>query len=225
LAPSFYLDDHQVIRSRSLEQIPWLEHGFGTRLSRGWPPGPTITAKQIHSHRVLIVNGQTQGVLGEGDALIVGQPGTLAAIRTADCLPILIADPVRQAVAAVHAGWRGTIAYISSVTVEQLSAMFDCRPGDLRVVIGPGIGQCCFEVGPEVASQFGNLFPERGDLQERTRFNLAEANRRLLIRAGVQADKIEVVDECTCCGRERFESFRRDREASGRMVSAIGIKA
>ncbi len=225
VAAQFYFDDNQVIRVRSLDALPWVEHGFGTRLSRNWPPQPALTVKQIHSNRVLPANGRKSGVIGEGDALIVSQAGTLAAIRTADCLPILLADPVRRVVAAVHAGWRGTVAGISSLAVEELSNKFGSRSSDLIAVIGPGIGECCFEVGPEVASQFVGLFPERDNLQERTRISLVEANRRQLREAGVQADRIEDIQECTCCGREQFESFRRDREASGRMVAAIGIKS
>jgi hypothetical protein len=223
LQAPFYLDQHQVIRARTLDRFPWLEHGFGTRLSQNWPPRSAITAKQIHSARVLLADGQSDGLLGEGDAIIVSQPGTLAAIRTADCLPILIADPIHRVVAAVHAGWRGTVAGISAATVVQLSNIFDTRPGDLIALIGPGIQQCCFEVGAEVASQFGNLFPERKDLQEKTRISLAEANRRQLLSAGILRHNIQVTNECTCCRHERFESFRRDREASGRMVSVIGL--
>ncbi len=221
---SFYLDEQQVIRSRSLDQFPWLEHGFGTRLSQNWPTGPAVTAKQIHSARVLLADGYSHGVLGEGDAIVVSQPGTLAAIRTADCLPILILDPIRRVAAAVHAGWRGTVDQITSATVRQLSNTFDTRPGDVIALIGPGIQQCCFEVGAEVASQFGDFFPERKDVQERTRISLAETNRRQLISAGILPENIEAIDECTCCKPERFESFRRDREASGRMVSVIGLR-
>ena len=222
---TFHLDERQIIRARPLEQLGWLEHGFGTRLSEGWPPsGPVIMAKQVHSDRVLDANGQRDGVIGEGDALIVSRPGTLVAIRTADCLPILVVDPVHRAAAAIHAGWRGTVARISSRAVEKLAHTFDSRSRDLIAVIGPGIGECCFEVGAEVASQFGTLFPEREDLQESTRISLAEANRRQLCDAGVPAEQIYISEDCTCCGQEEFHSFRRDREASGRMLSAIGIR-
>jgi YfiH family protein len=208
-----------------LQGLPWLQHGFGTRLSQDWPPpGLVITAKQIHSDRVLIANAASDGTVGEGDALITSQPGTLVAIRTADCLPILIADPGRSAVAAIHAGWRGTVAHISSLTVEKLSAAFGCRPSGLIAVVGPGIGECCFEVGSDVATQFETLFPERDDLGDRTRISLAEANRRQLREAGIPNEQITVVDTCTCCGGEEFHSYRRDGHAAGRMVSAVGIR-
>lgn len=224
LLVSSYLNSQQVIRARSLDAFPWLEHGFGTRLSQHWPPRPAVSVKQVHSARVLAAEDLEEGVTVEGDAIIVSRTGTLAAIRTADCLPILIADPVRQVAAAVHAGWRGTAAGISSVTVEQMSSRFGSEESDLIAVIGPGIGDCCFEVGSEVAFQFGGIFPEREDLTGRTRINLAEANRRQLLGAGLQDSKIEIIDQCTCCGSERFHSFRRDREASGRMISVVGLR-
>jgi YfiH family protein len=136
----------------------------------------------------------------------------------------LIADPVQRISGAIHAGWRGTVDRISSNVIDTLSHTFGSRISGLIAVIGPGIGECCFEVGPEVATQFEKLFPERNDLQGRTRINLAEANRRQLEEAGIPADRITVVDQCTCCGAEEFHSYRRDRDASGRMVSAIGIR-
>jgi hypothetical protein len=219
------MSHQQVINARSLQELPWLQHGFGTARSENWPPpGPVTTVKQIHSDRVLVADGQ-HGAIGEGDALIASVPGTLVAIRTADCLPILIADRVRRVVAAIHAGWRGTVAHISTRTVEILTARFGSKSSDLTAAIGPGIGECCFEVGPEVASQFGTLFPERNDLGGRTRISLTEANRRQLLAAGIQADRITAIQACTCCGGPRFHSFRRDRESAGRMVSAIGILA
>jgi YfiH family protein len=223
----FHIDDRQVIRADSLDAFPWVQHGFGTSLSENWPPPDgVLTAKQVHSNQVLIADGETSGVIGEGDALITSLPGTLVAIRTADCLPILIADAGRRAVAAIHAGWRGTVSDISTRTVETLADTFGCISSDLTAVIGPGIGECCFEVGPEVASQFRTLFPDREDLQGRTRISLAEANRRQLQAAGIPMEQIMVVDACTCCGgRRQFHSFRRDRESAGRMVSAIGIVA
>jgi YfiH family protein len=226
LPASFHIDDRQVIRACALDGLHWLQHGFGTRQSDHWPPdGRVIAARQVHSDRVLIANGDSAGLIGEGDALITSQPGTLVAIRTADCLPILIADPGQRVVAAIHAGWRGTIANISSDAIEILASQFGSHRADLIVVIGPGIGECCFEVGPEVASQFGTIFPERNDLEGRANIHLASANLRQLAKAGVPAQQITVVEECTCCGSERYHSFRRDREASGRMLSAIGIVA
>jgi len=137
------------------------------------------------------------------------------AIRTADCLPILIADPRHHAVAAVHAGWRGVVCEIASRTVEAMTQKFHSKPEDLVVAIGPGIGPCCFEVGPEVAVQF--------QLTGRTKVDLVETTCRQLRRNGVCAGQISACGLCTYCNPEVFESYRRDREAAGRMVSLIRV--
>src|SRR5205823_616160 len=129
----------------------WLGHAFGTRLFQ--PPDGVATLRQIHSD--VIVYAGRPGRLAEGDALLSDTPGRLAGVKTADCLPILLADERHRAVAAVHAGWRGAVSQIAPKAVEAMAARWNTRPEDLHAAIGPGIGQCCFEVGPEVAVQFG----------------------------------------------------------------------
>jgi YfiH family protein len=171
------------------------------------------TVKQIHSDHVLLV--ESPGPQGEGDALISKLPGVGLAIRTADCLPILIADPRNRAVAAVHAGWRGVVSQIASKTIHEMCHRFDSEPEDLVVAIGPGIGECCFEVGPEVAAQF--------QLSGRTKVDLIETTCRQLGHIGVSREQISTSGLCSYCNRELFESYRRDREASGRMVAMIGL--
>ena len=193
-----------------------MEHGFGTRADVTWPADmPLATVRQVHSAEVLAADA-SGGVIGQGDALITDQPGVLLSVRTADCLPILMSDIRHRAVSAVHAGWRGAVLEVAPKAVQAMADRYGTRPEDLRVAIGPGIGQCCFEVGPEVAVQFG--------LSGRTRIDLAETNRRQLVQAGIPASQIVLTGMCTCCDRSRFHSFRRDREAAGRMVSAIGIR-
>jgi polyphenol oxidase len=204
-----------VFRSELLCDIPWLWHGFGSRLSEGWP-GPYTTVKQVHSDVVVVSDGAS-ACLGQGDALVTATPGDRIGIRTADCVPILMADPVKRVVGAVHAGWRGTVAEIARRSVERMVDTFDTKAGDIRAAIGPCIAQCCFEVGPEVAERFG--LPA-----ERTRIDLVEANRRHLLAAGLAEQNVDISGLCTACDAERFHSFRRDKEASGRMVAAIGIQ-
>jgi YfiH family protein len=219
----FYLDPSQIFRADNLERLPWLEHGFGTRLSLpDHKPTETATLKQIHSDRVLLA--EAAGNQGEGDALISNRPGLTLAIRTADCLPILIADPKNHAIAAVHAGWRGAVADIAAKAALALTRQFGSRPEELLVAIGPGIGACCFEVGAEVAVRFVSFFPERPDLNGRTKIDLAETIRRQLRRNGVTLGQIVTADLCTCCQADTFHSYRRDREAAGRMVSSIRIR-
>ncbi len=214
----FHKDPHDVYRARPLEQFPWLEHGFGTRSSR--LPRDLITLRQVHSDIAIHADGRC-GRIGEGDALIADSPGRLVAVKTADCLPVLLVDAGRRRVAAVHAGWRGAVQRIAPKTMAAMGA----NPHDVHVALGPAIGPCCFEVGPEVASQFQDLFPERTDLERKTTIDLAEANRRQLIAAGVPNSQIHRSELCTVCGAAEFFSWRREREHTGRMYSWIGIRA
>lgn len=209
---------------RSLDHLAWLEHGFGTRSATVWRHDPRIVAlHQIHSGLSVEATGPA-GRIGDGDALLTRVPGLLLSVRTADCFPILIADPEHRAVAAVHAGWRGVVERITANAVAAMAERFESRPAALLAAIGPGIGACCYEVGPEVGAQFQPLFPERADLGERSRVDLAEANRRLLVAAGIPAAQIALAGLCTSCLEEEFHSYRRDRHGAGRMLSVIGIR-
>jgi len=212
----FYQDPQHVYRVEELDELPWLIHGFGTRLA----DIPALfenlaTLKQVHSATCVPAGGRS-GELGRGDALIEDTPGSVVAVKTADCVPILLVDERRRAVAAVHAGWRGTAALIAPRAVEAMSARWGTAPADLHAAIGPGIGKCCYEVGPEVAVEFGG--------QGRARIDLAGANRRQLIQAGVTAGRIYASNLCTMCRPTEFHSFRRDKEAAGRLYSFAGIR-
>jgi polyphenol oxidase len=211
----FYLDAQQIYRVPEFDRLPWLVHGFGTRLA----DIPSLyrnlaTLKQVHSSACVDAGGRG-GVLGEGDALLENAPGAVVAVRTADCIPILLADTRLRAVAAVHAGWRGTVAGIAGKAVGAMQARFGTRPEDVDAAIGPGIGECCFEVGPEVAEHFGG--------NTRMHVDLAGVNRRQLEKAGVTPQRIHASNLCTMCRPAEFHSFRRDREAAGRLYSFAGI--
>ena len=211
----FYKDDRQVYRVSELDRLAWLVHGFGTRHS----DVPALyanlaTVKQIHSARCVDACGRA-GVLAEADALLENAPGAVVAVKTADCVPILLVDKRHRAVAAVHAGWRGTAARITAAAVGAMHARFGTPPEDLEAAIGPAIGSCCYEVGPEVAAEFGK--------QGRVHLDLPEINRRQLLESGVTAERIYASNLCTRCGDEDFHSFRRDREHAGRMYSFAGV--
>lgn len=211
----FYKDARQIYRVTELDELDWLEHGFGTRLSDVPALYENLAVlKQVHSAACLAAGGG-HGVIGEGDALMERTPGTVVAVRTADCIPILLVDERNRAVAAVHAGWRGTVAQIARHAIAAMSGYFDTDPADLHAAIGPGIGKCCYEVGPEVAAQFGE--------QGRAHIDLAAANRAQLLAAGVTPLRIYASNLCTMCRADEFHSFRRDREAAGRMYSFAGI--
>jgi len=201
-----------ILRSPLLSQLAWIEHGFGTRLAPLSQEG-MASLKQMHSALALVA-GQP-GCAGEGDALVTGSPGLLLSVRSADCYPILLADTKRHAVAAVHAGWRGTAGRIIVETIAKMSAQFGTSPADIVAAIGPGIGLCCYEVGAEVARLFG--------LEGSGHIDLAAANRRQLIEAGVEEPRIDALGGCTFCEAARFHSFRREKERAGRMISYIGL--
>jgi polyphenol oxidase len=217
----FQLDSRNVFQASELRQLDWLDHGFGTRASDSWVPEPYAWVRQIHSVTVLAAN--SPGCLGRADALISNTPGVYVAVRTADCVPLLIADPQTKAVGAVHAGWKGTAQSIAARAVEEMTRLFSSRPEDLIVAIGPCICGKCYEVGPEVAHQFREWFPERPDLDRKTRIDLAEANRRQLLQSGVKPGRIQGAGLCTLCSADRFHSHRAG--SPGRMVSSVGIRA
>lgn len=217
---SFILGNDTVYRSSLFDpHKTWSRHGFGTALSQSWP-GPTATLKQTHSDQVHVVEAVCGGEQGEGDALVTNVPGTAISIRTADCVPVLLADPVRKVVAAVHAGWKGTSKAIVRRAVERMEGAYGTRPGDVVAAIGPAIGVCCYEVSADVARQFaayGVEIPEEG----KPHLNLAAINRTQLEQAGVA--QVDVLDVCTKCEAELLHSFRRDGDRSGRMHAVIGI--
>lgn len=200
-------------RARPLMRFDWLEHGFGTRFFD--PPEPLATLRQIHSN--IAVYADRAGCLGEGDALLPDSPGLFAGVKTADCLPILLVDERHRAVAAVHAGWRGTVNGVVLSALKAMAARWHTEHGDLHATMGPGIGPCCFEVGPEVAIQFGEPF-------QRTRINLEQTLRRQFVDFGIAPKRIYTLGLCTSCLGDQFHSFRRDREKAGRMLSVIGVK-
>lgn len=207
-----------VYRSTLLLELPWLHHGFGSRHVQHWA-NDYLAVRQVHSSVVAVAEG---GAVSpeQADAIVTSEPGRTVGIRTADCVPLLLADARRRAVAAVHAGWRGTAANIAASGVSALRSRYGSDPADLRVAIGPCIGLCCFKVGQEVGERFRELFPEAPDLN---RINLVEANRRQLLAVGVPSHQIDLSDLCTMCAPEEFHSFRRDGDRAGRMVAAIGI--
>ena len=200
-----------MLYSPLLAELKWLNHGFGTRAD-SVPQESMASLKQIHSGLVLVA--EQIGRAGEGDALVTARDGVPVSVRTADCYPLLLADGRNRAVAAVHAGWRGTAAHIVVRALEEMHRLYGTEATDVYAAIGPGIGACCYEVGAEVARQFG--------LEHAGRIDLAAINRRQLLDAGVAEHRIDVLGGCTKCDAHLFHSYRRDKLAAGRMVSYIG---
>ena len=205
-----------MLTAPNLISLPWVTHGFGRRDSEY--PADIRRIRQIHSATILeaaSVNGEATG-----DALITNEPGVVVGVKTADCVPVLLADPATHAVAAVHAGWRGSAQNIASAAVHELVTRYGARAQDLHAAIGPGIGVCCYEVSPEVAQQFGPWIPEYSGAVTPLRIDLARVNAVQLSLAGVT--NIWRAGECTFCNADRYYSFRREKEQAGRMTSFIG---
>lgn len=214
---SFRLGRDGIYRCDGFQEFVWQTHGFGTREAN---PPAHITLRQIHSDRVLNAHA-LRDRQAEGDALITDDIGKRIGIRTADCVPILLLDCRTRAVAAVHAGWRGTAARLVERTIESMRQSFDSSAADLYAAIGPCIRVCCYEVGPEVEAQFKPLFPEWEPGAGTRRLDLPEANRRQMHAAGLRADRIFDCGLCTTCQSAQFFSYRRERQNPGRMVTSI----
>jgi hypothetical protein len=155
------------------------------------------------------------------DGLITDVPRVFLCISTADCVPILLFDQARRAVAAVHAGWRGTVEAIACTAVEAMCREFGTRPEDLLAEIGPAASQCCYEVGAEVAQRFPGEFVE--EREGKLYVDLKGANRRLMLRAGLLEGNLHSSPHCTISDHLLFHSHRRDGARSGRMMGVIGL--
>jgi len=216
--------------------VPGLEHGFERRSAEPRAEtreatrarvgaaladrGDLLLLSQVHGNQVLEAPWSGRPA---GDAATVRTPGLLLGIETADCLPLLLVDPESRVAAAVHAGWRGTALGIAGrVVAAMVAAGAEARR--ILAAVGPGIGVCCYEVGPELREAFdasgADLF-RTGDAG-RPHLDLREANRRQLVEAGVAAESVHHVDECTACRPGDYHSYRRDGPGSGRMLSWIG---
>ncbi|MEQ1473380.1 MAG: peptidoglycan editing factor PgeF [Candidatus Acidiferrum sp.] len=208
-----------------------------------------VALKQFHSDIVCDFHAAPKNA-PSADASITKTPKLLLGVQTADCVPILLVDPQNRAVAAVHAGWRGTLHRIVEKTIGRMTMQYGTKPCDLLAAIGPAIGGCCYEVGTEVAAAFQSQFAQASEwfdelrtgdepnpLQwlnqfppghqpppKNVRLDLRKANRAQLIDLGVSPTNIFVSDLCTACRPDLLFSYRKQGAESGRMLSAIGIR-
>jgi len=279
----------EIVQAENLRTLPWLAHGFSTRLGgvskahggktlnlgitdedtreavqenrriflrainavQGRAVMPYVSAKQVHSAVIHHITAIPEKPL-TGDGLITNLPGVVLTVRTADCIPVLLADRKRKAVGAFHAGWRGTFARIVEKGVGEMRAKFESEPKDIFAAIGPGIHRCCYEVEEEFKQKWSAQFAYVDDLFEevfdsnalhlkfpllfltqrapghgapamKLHLDLIEANRRQLLDAGVPAKNIWVSDLCTSCRTDLLFSHRAERGKTGRMMAAIGI--
>jgi YfiH family protein len=219
-----------------LAALPGLSHGFEHRLGPAGGEsreetrarvsaalagdGRLFLLSQVHGHEVRRAPWDGRP---EADAAFTSEPGVLIGIETADCLPVLLADPVRRAAAAAHAGWRGSSQGVTLAAARALLAE-GSRARDLVAALGPAIGPCCYEVGEELRGHFGRgeqeLFRPRQN--GRPRLDLRELNRRQLLASGLLPERIASLAECTRCRADLYHSFRRDGSGAGRMINWVG---
>jgi YfiH family protein len=179
------------------------------------------SSHQIHGTDVFVATeaGRFDGY----DALVTNTPGLLVGVTVADCVPILIYDREHQAVAAIHAGWRGTVGGIVTRTLETMQQQFGTTADQCFAYIGTCIDECAFEVGPEVAEQFGSAFKRADEPSGKSFIDLKAANARLLTDFGVPATQIEISSFSTVIHNDRYFSYRAEQGQTGRMLVVIGI--
>jgi YfiH family protein len=207
--------------------------------SLGVPPGSLRLVKQVHGIDVIVARRPSTGLTAGGepvpttrpqaDIIVSDDPEVAIGVRVADCAPVLLHDPVRHAAGAAHAGWRGTAAGAAGAAVRAMQEAFGSRPADLVAAIGPCLGACCGEVGPDVVDAFRAGGAGRASLAawfspgtgDRSFLDLERANRDQLQDAGVSPEAIFGAGLCTKTHLTRLHSYRGDRERAGRMVGAI----
>jgi YfiH family protein len=257
-------EDGLFLYHQRLAAYKWLRHGFGLRRSltdrremslgfNGYQPIETVIEnrrifvkslwgrelpltllKQTHSDVVLPVVSPGFAAPQEGDGLVTREPELAISVQTADCLPVLLVDPCRRAIAAIHAGWRGVLKRIVAKAVRLMEAEFATNPRDCVAVVGPSIRSCCYEVGDEVVEPFTNEFDYAASLfrdprpGEATRkgtqyLDLSLACRQQLLDANLLSKNIHANGPCTCCQKHRFFSHRAEKGNTGRTLSVIGM--
>ena len=195
------------------------------------------SGKQVHGKKVVRVTEKERGRgaldyykgIPETDALVTDMPGVSIGVFTADCVPVFLYDPIKSAIGIVHAGWRSTAKSIVALTVQVMFSEFGSSPRELWAAIGPSIGQCCYEVGPDVYDEFNSAFAYAESLFEKNghqtwRLDLWQANRMQLVKSGVSLEHIISHDLCTFCHSDRFFSARKHGPHSGRILSLIALR-
>ncbi len=200
----------------------------------GFSPEDTVFTKQIHSDIVETVGKAQRGrglfvPVEEGcDGLVTDEPGVALTVFSADCTPVLLYDPVKRVIGAVHAGWRGTALQIAGKAAEKMCREFGCAPKDIRAAIGPCIGPCCFETDEDVPKAMCGSFGAAAEEFIRSRggkkfdVNLKGLNALALRLRGVE--QIDIAEDCTACQNERFWSHRRVGNERGSLAAIIMIR-
>lgn len=252
-----------------LDSIPYIKHGFSTRLggvsegkystmnlsfssgdtdenvyenhrrlakSMGMECERMVSTHQVHTANIRVVTEQDcgKGVTipkdwTDNDAHITNCPNVFLKISVADCVPVFLVDTEKKAVGAIHSGWRGTVLKISKKTIEKMKEVYGTDTKDITAVIGPSICQKCYEVSYDVCEKFIQIFGGKytdsyiKEFDGRYYLNLWEANRLILLEAGVKEENITISGLCTCCNHELLFSHRATKGERGGMAGFIGI--
>ena len=232
----FQQDSAGVLRFGPWRNRSELVHGFTTRTTGNFKKLRSLgflssvlnldgmrlsMLTQVHSNHLIVEKDAQIAEHSEADGLLTNVSGRVLGIRTADCFAILLTDPNASCVAAVHAGWRGTIERIAFRAVEKMVCELEACPERIEAIVGPGIESCCFEVDKDTASQFDGQFVREGT---KTCVDLGEANRVQLLDAGLPEGNICSVGRCSYCEKETFFSYRREGKSAGRMLAFIGLR-
>jgi len=218
-----------------LSQIPFLYHSFGDagwkardfKRRKEWKDFRLLSLRQVHSDIVRFIWRLPRAGL-RGDAAVTDISRVFLIIKTADCLPVLIVDEKKRVIAAVHCGWKGTLRGVLEKVVREMKDRYDCSPASILAAFGPCIGDRCYEVGTEVRQSYAaagfptSFFRQVSGRRGKYLFDLAAANRFQLLRQGIKEKNIYTVNICTHC-EARYPSYRRDKNATGRMLSFIGM--
>lgn len=203
----------------------------------GWPFEAWTCAEQVHGCRVVRVTGDERGMgrlsrqsaIQDADALITDEPDILLTMFFADCVPLYFYDPEHEALGLAHAGWKGTVDDVAGETIRAMSEAFGTAPAQLFAAIGPSIGACCYEVDDNVMNRVREVVPDDESFhvpssEGKSRLNLKEINKHLMIKAGILPSRIELSGWCTSCSTDLFFSHRKERGQTGRMMSWLGKK-
>lgn len=200
----------------------------------GFDPARLVQSHQVHGTHVRLVTKEDtlppfEPIPYEADGLITSEKDVPLIIFTADCVPILLYDPVGCAIGAVHAGWRGTVSDIAGITVRKMARTFGSNPSDIRTAIGPCISMCCFETGDDVKAAVTNTLGSEAmryiaPHNEKYLIDLKGINRLLLEHAGIRSENIEISPECTSCLSDKYWSHRVTNGQRGSQASVIMMK-
>ena len=197
------------------------------KLAVGIHDGRVVTMRQVHGDNIIEINDKQLKEAGEADGMVTAESGIYLGVLTADCVPLLFIAPKQRLSAAVHAGWRGTLAGIADKTVRLFKSQYDVAASELEVALGPSIGVCCYEVNDDVAGplmkKWGRLTTPSISVKDGKSFiNLRRLNRDILRSSGVSGNQLFQVGPCTSCAPEEFFSYRREQSETGRQISVVG---